>query len=167
MKSGSTDTTSISFLAWTGDMAIRVLTAALVFNQPKANWFRPLRGPFSFGEANGRNSKEVPCLRRALYRRQSAAKILLSEMPDYRGAENQDLACLQPIENIDAALGHFQEFQTSLPHADSLKKLHFEEWPPKLTEWANNIRKGSRVASRQQAGLSPKPTKDFRPLLRK
>jgi hypothetical protein len=47
----------------------------------------------------------------------------------YRGAENPDLSCLQPTENIDAHLGHFQEFQTSLLHANSSKELHFEEWP--------------------------------------
>jgi hypothetical protein len=51
--------------------------------------------------------------------------------PLHRGAENQDLSCLQPIENIDAGLGDFQEFQTCLPQANSSKELQFEKWPPK------------------------------------
>src|SRR5262249_51786480 len=37
--------------------------------------------------------------------------------------------CPQLIENIDAALAHLQEFETSLPHVNSWKELHFEEWP--------------------------------------
>jgi hypothetical protein len=59
--------------------------------------------------------------------------------PSYRGAENQDLSCLQAIENIDAGLDHFQEFQTSLPHANSSKELHFEEWPPRTSKKATCI----------------------------
>src|SRR4029450_4576889 len=42
--------------------------------------------------------------------------------PLHRGAENPDLACLQPIENIDAAPGHFQEFRSSA-------SFRFEEYP--------------------------------------
>jgi hypothetical protein len=39
---------------------------------------------FSFGGPIGRNSEEVPCMRRAVYRRQSASEVLLSEVPSER-----------------------------------------------------------------------------------
>jgi hypothetical protein len=55
-----------------------------------------------------------------------------SNDPIQRGAENSDLAALRPLENIDAELDHFQEFQTSRPRANSQKELHFEEWPPRV-----------------------------------
>jgi hypothetical protein len=62
-----------------------------------------------------------------------------SNDPIQRGAENSDLAALQPLENIDAELDHFQEFQTSRPRANSQKELHFEEWPPRVRMMASCI----------------------------
>jgi endogenous inhibitor of DNA gyrase (YacG/DUF329 family) len=56
--------------------------------------------------------------------------------PLHWGAENQDLSCLQPIENVHAGLAHFQEFQTSLPHANFSKELHFEDWPQRTSKRA-------------------------------
>jgi hypothetical protein len=48
------------------------------------------------------------------------------------GAENQDLSCLQPIENIDAGPPHFQEFQPPR----SFASFHFEQYPERASKRA-------------------------------
>jgi hypothetical protein len=44
--------------------------------------------------------------------------------PLHRGAKNPDLSCLQPIENIDAGLGNFQEFRPTR----SFTSFRFEDY---------------------------------------
>ena len=55
--------------------------------------------------------------------------------PLQRGAKNPDLACLQPIENIDAELGHFREFQPTR----SFASFRFEEYPERPSKRATCI----------------------------
>ena len=55
--------------------------------------------------------------------------------PLHRGAENPDLACLQPIENIDAAPGHFQEFRPTRSSAS----FRFEEYPERPSKKASCV----------------------------
>ena len=57
----------------------------------------------------------------------------------YRGAENQDLSCLQPIDFIEAACPEIQEQEPSLPRASSRKELLFEEWPPRVSKKASCV----------------------------
>jgi hypothetical protein len=68
-----------------------------------------------------------------------------SDGSSYRKTENPDLSCLQPIENIDAGSGHFQEFEPSLPHANSSKELHFEEWPPRKRCVTHKLTDGQQI----------------------
>jgi hypothetical protein len=49
--------------------------------------------------------------------------------PIHRVAQNPDLSCLQPVENIDATVVDFQEFRPSLPRANSSIELCLEEYP--------------------------------------
>jgi hypothetical protein len=52
--------------------------------------------------------------------------------PLHRGAKNPDLSCLQPIENIDAELGQFQEFRPTRSSAS----FRFEEYPERTSKRA-------------------------------
>jgi hypothetical protein len=52
--------------------------------------------------------------------------------PSYRGAENPDLTCLQPIETIDARAVDFQEFQPTRSSAS----FRFEEYPERPSKRA-------------------------------
>jgi hypothetical protein len=51
----------------------------------------------------------------------------------------RDLACLQPIENIEVGSPHFQEFALTRSRANSSKEFHFEEWRPRTSKRATCI----------------------------
>jgi hypothetical protein len=94
---------------------------------------------------NGRNSEKVPCLQRTIQGGKSPSQYCSHNCrpssqnafrgPLHRGAENPDLACLQPIENIDAAPGHFQEFRPTRSSAS----FRFEEYPERPSKKASCV----------------------------
>src|SRR5690242_9320081 len=51
-----------------------------------------------------------------------------SDRQSYPGAKNGELSCLQPIDFIDVATAQNEEFQPSLPPANSSKELSFEKY---------------------------------------